>query len=154
MEIKNMNCDYVQEKLSSFLDREECPDDLEGTLSHLYGCESCQSFFGSAAKLRALAGDDRIAYPPDLDESITKEAALRRRTNALNYRLNLPVYAASAAAVILFVVSFFFGFMMQEDVHQKQLDAILQAPPAQVVYGMPTQLVYPVSVRETKGGRR
>ena len=149
-----MSCDYMQEKLSAFLDREESPDDLDGVLSHLYVCKSCQTFFASAAKLRALAGDDRIAYPPDLDESIVKEAARRRSSNPLNYRLKLPVYAASAAAVILFVISFFFGFMMQEDVHQKQINAILQAPPAQVVYGMPTQLVYPASVRETKGGRR
>ena len=147
-----MNCDYVQEKLGAFLDREESPDDLDGTLSHLYGCESCQSFFTLAMKVRSVAVDDRIPYPVGLDESVLKEVKGRRRPNPLSYRLKLPVYAASAGAVILFVVSFFLGFMTQEDVHQKQINAILQAPPAQVVYGMPTQLVYPASVRETKGG--
>lgn len=145
-----MNCDYVQEELSVFLDREEGFD--ETTLSHLYGCKDCQDFFGSAVKLRSLAHEGKLPYPDYLDDAIMRRARRTRKINPLSYRLILPVYVLSTVAAVLLVVSFLFGFVMQEDIHQKQINAILQAPPAQVVYGMPTQLVYPASVRETKGG--
>ena len=150
MEIENMNCDYVQEQLSVFLDREEGFD--ETTLSHLYGCKDCQDFFSSAVKLRALANEGKLPYPDDLDDAIMRRAQRVRKTNPLSYRLNLPVYVLSTVAVVLLVVSFTFGFVMQEDIHQKQINAILQAPPAAVVYRMPTQLVYPALIREIKGG--
>lgn len=149
-----MNCDYVQEKLSAFLDREESLDDVDGVLSHLYGCESCQSFFGSAIELRSLAGNDRLSYPVELDESVLRETRRKRRSNPLSYRLKLPVYVASAAAVILLVLSFTFGYMMQASEHQEEINAILKTTPSQVLYAMPTQVVYPVSMRESKGEER
>ncbi len=149
-----MNCDHVQEKLSAFLDREEAADDFDGVLTHLYGCESCQSFFGTAVKIRSLAGDDRTTFPVEVDEPVLKSLKKARSANPLSYRLRLPVYVVSAAAVVLLAVSFMFGFMMQQDIYQKRIDAIMQAPPAQVVYGMPAQLVYPAAIRETKGNVR
>lgn len=142
-----MNCDYAQEELSAFLDREENPDNLDKVLSHLYGCENCQEFFGSVVKLRPLAASERMPYPVDLDESIRKQVNAKRKVNPLSYRLRLPVYVVSAAAVVLLVVSFVFGYMLQEDVYQRELKAVLQAPPARVVYSMPTQVVYPVVSR-------
>lgn len=149
-----MNCDYVQEQLSAFLDREESPVNFDAVLSHLYECEGCQAFFGSAVKLRSLAGEDKTLYPLELDESILRTARGKRSTNLLSYRLKLPVYAVSAVAIILLVLSFTFGYMIQDNVHQQELNAILKAPPSQVVYGMPTQVVYPVAMRQAKGDVR
>ncbi len=104
-----MNCDLVQEKLSVFLDREGNADDFDGVLSHLYGCEQCQSFFNLAVKFRSLAQDRKLPYPDDLDDTIVKKMRKEVRSNPLRYHLRLPVYAVSAAAVILLVLSFTFG---------------------------------------------
>lgn len=146
-----MNCDYVQEELSAFLDREESPDNFDTVLSHLYGCDNCQSFFNSGIKLRSLAASERIPYPVDLDESIGKQVNAKRKANPLSYRMKLPVFAASAVVVVLLIVSFALGFIMQEDIYRREINALLKAPPSQVVYGMPAQVVYPVVMHESKG---
>ncbi len=143
-----MNCDYIQEKLSAFLDRGESFEDADGVLSHLYGCNECKAFFTSAIKLRSLAVRDKVTAPPELDDSLLREVKKRRKVNPLSYRLRLPVYVISAAAVFLLVLSFTFGYLMQERVHQRELKAVLQAPPARVVYSMPTQVVYPAALRQ------
>lgn len=147
-----MNCDFVQERLSAFLDREESTDDIEAVLSHLYGCEKCQRFFNAAAKLRTLASEDNKFYPLELDNAILRKAPAKQKTNLFGYRLKLPAYVASAVALILAVVSFMFGFMLQENTHQKEIRTILQAPPSQVVYGMSGVTVYPVMNHQTQGG--
>lgn len=149
-----MNCDYVQEELSAFLDREESSEHFDDVLSHLYGCKSCQDFFGSAARMRSLAGKDVVSYPVELDALIRKRTAPDRKVNVFGYRLKLPLYVVSAAAVVLLVVSFVFGYMMQEGVHRKEINAILKAQPSQVVYGMPAQVVYPIAMHESKGVSR
>ncbi len=149
-----MNCDHVQEKLSAFLDREESLDDVDEVLSHLYGCEGCKSFFSSAIKLRLLAGEDKIAPPPELDDSVLSDLKRKKRANPLSYRLKLPVYLVSAAAVVLLVLSFAFGYMMQATEHRAEINRIMKSEPAQVVYGMPAQVVYPVSLHEEKGAIR
>ncbi|MCL5020265.1 MAG: zf-HC2 domain-containing protein [Bacteroidetes bacterium] len=149
-----MNCDYFQEKLSAFLDREGSFDDVDGVLSHLYGCDECKAFITSAIKLRSLAGRDKVATPPELDDSLLREVKKRRIVNPLSYRLKLPVYVVSAAAVVLLVLSFAFGYMMQADVHQREMKALMQSSPAGVLYSMPTQVVYPVSMHEWKGAIR
>ncbi|MCL4539363.1 MAG: zf-HC2 domain-containing protein [Bacteroidetes bacterium] len=149
-----MNCDFVQERLSAFLDREESTDNIEAALSHLYGCESCQNFFSTAVKLHSLASDDRMSYPAGLDESISRKIGRKQNTNALGYQLRIPVYVVSMAAVILLIVSFAIGFMLQENMHRDEINAILKAVPSHVVYGMPTQVVYPVSIRDSKGAMR
>lgn len=149
-----MNCDYVQEQLSAFLDREENREQLDDMLAHLYGCGECQAFFNSAVRIRSVAGEDRAPYPVGLDESIRRKIIAKRKMNPLNRRLRLPVYAVSAGAVVLLVLSFAFGYMMQYEVHQRELNALLQAPPARVVYSMPTQVVYPAAMREVRGDIR
>lgn len=149
-----MNCDYVQEQLSAFLDREENTDNFDEILPHLYKCETCQAYFNSAVKLRSLAASGRIPYPVELDESIKTQVNARRKANPLSYRLKLPAFAASAVLVVLLILSFALGFVMQEGMHRREMDAILKAPPSQVVYGMPTQVVYSVSMRGSKGVSR
>lgn len=146
-----MNCDYVQEQLSAFLDREESPDNIDRVLLHLYGCENCQTFFSSVTKLRSLAGENKVPYPVELDDSIGKQTNARRKVNPLSYRLGIPVYVVSAAAVVLLIISFVFGYTMQQDAHRKELDAIMNARQSGVIYSMPTQVVYPVAMREAKG---
>lgn len=149
-----MNCNYVQERLSAFLDREESTDEIEKVFSHLYDCEECQRFFNAAVKLRSLASEDKELYPLDLDEFVLSRAREKRKVNLLKYRLRIPAYVVSAAALVLIIVSFMFGFFLQEGVHQKEMNAILQGPPSQVVYAMPTQWVYPVVNHQSKGDMR
>lgn len=149
-----MNCDYVQEILSAFLDHEESANEMEDVLSHLYGCKSCQGFFTTAAGLRNIAKEEKESYPTELDGKILDRAYGKPRAHLFSYRLKLPAYVVSAMVVILMAVSFTLGFMVQENVHQKEMDAILKAPPSEVIYGMPTQLVYPAMNHQSKGGMR
>lgn len=127
---------------------------METVLSHLYECKGCQGFFNTAVRLRRIAEEDRKAYPTELDDRVLRQAAPIRRVRLFEYRFKLPAYVISAAAVILLAVSFAIGFMVQEDVHQKEMDAILKAPPSQIVYGMPTQWVYPAMNHQSNGGVR
>ena len=164
-----MNCDHVQEILSAFLDHEdsayEMDEELQGTrqekegriigaLSHLYGCEDCQQFFKAAVALRNIAKEERKPYPSELDDLVLSQMRSKSPTSLLNYHFNLPAYVVSAAVVILIAISFSLGFMMQENAHEREMKAILQAPPSEVVYGMPAQLVYPVVNHQSKGGVR
>ncbi len=149
-----MNCDHVQEILSAFLDHEESAEEMEKALSHLYGCKACQQFFNAGAMVRNAAKEEKANYPVDLDERIFDLVHRRSPANVFNYRLKLPAYAVTAAAVILMAVSFTFGFMAQENVHQKEMNAILQAPPSEVVYGIPARIVYPEVNHQSKGGIR
>lgn len=148
-----MHCDNVQERLSTFLDHEEGADELEEILSHLYGCKSCQQLFNAAVGLRNIAKGEREPFPSELDDRILSRTQAKPRANLFGYRFKLPAYVISAAVVILMAVSFTFGFMVQENVHQKEMNAILQAPPSEVVYGMPAQLVVPVMNHDHKGGK-
>ncbi len=148
-----MNCDYVQEMLSAFLDREETAGEMENVLSHLYGCNSCQGFFNAAVGLRNIAKEEREPFPSELDHKILDRARGKARAQSSS-RLKFPAYVVSAAVAILMAASFTFGFMVQETVHQKEMDAILKAPPSEIVYGMPTQLVYPAMNHQSKGGMR
>lgn len=136
-----MNCDYVQEKLSAFLDREESTNDTEKVLSHLYECERCQSFFNASVKLRSLANGDREVYPSEFDEIILRRTKERRRRNILNYRLNVPAYILSAAGVMLIIVSFVVGVMVQRNSTLQEMQQLVRA---RVVYQMPAVTVYPV----------
>jgi predicted anti-sigma-YlaC factor YlaD len=149
-----MNCDHVQEVLSAFLDHEERVDEIENVLFHLYGCKACQEFFNAAVGLRHIAREERERYPSGLDEILMNRIHSKSRTNLFGYRLRLPAYVASAAAVILMAVSFTLGFMVQQNVHQKEMNAILQTPPSEVVYGMPAKIVYPAMNHQSKGGMR
>jgi len=149
-----MNCDYVQERLSAFLDREESNEEMVNVLSHLYGCDECQKFFNTTIRLRSFANEERRSYPFELNEAILQQVHNRRKASFLNYRFKLPVYVASIAAIILVAISFALGFMVQENVHQKEMDIILKAPPSEVVYGMPATIVYPVMNQQTNGGVR
>ena len=144
MEMSKMYCVYVQEVLSAFLDREEGGDEMEKALSHLYECRSCQQFFNAVVGLRNIAKENREPYPTGLDEVVMNRMQRKSQGNLFSYRLKLPAYVISAAAMILMAISFTFGFMVQRDVHQKEMNIILQAPPSEVVYGMPAAVVYPV----------
>ena len=144
-----MNCEFVQERLSAFLDREESTDNIESALTHLYGCESCQNFFNAAVRLRSIASDNREVYPAGLDEAILRRVHENRKTNFLKYRLRLPAYVMSAAAAILIVISFAFGFMVNRSISEREMRRILSS---QGFYIMPQQTVYPVMSREFQGG--
>lgn len=149
-----MNCDHVQEILSAFLDHEESTDEIESVLSHLYGCKDCQQFFNAAVGLRNIAREEREPFPAGIDEMITNRLQLSSRRNLFSYRPKLPAYVVSAAVIILAAVSFTLGFMVQENVHEKEMNTILQAPPSEVVYAMPTQLIYPAAIYQKLGGKK
>ena len=144
-----MNCDFVQERLSAFLDREDSADNIEAVLSHLYGCESCQNFFNSMGRLRSMASDDSDVYPIELDDVVVRRVQERNKASLLKYRLRLPAYVVSAAAVILIVISFAFGFMVNRSVSEREMQRILSS---RGFYVMPQQTVYPVMSREFQGG--
>ncbi len=146
-----MDCDFVEQRLSAFLDREEETESMDAALSHLYGCESCQNFFTSAVKLRTMAGDDRGVYPSELDEAMLRQMRNKGKPNLMSYRLRLPAYVVSAAAVILIVVSFAFGFMVNKSMSQRELQRALSS---QGMYVMPQQTVYPVVSRTYEGDRQ
>ncbi len=146
-----MDCDFVQERLSAFLDREDSTDNIESALVHLYGCESCQSFFNAAVKLRSMSSDDREVYPFELDEAVLRQVHEKRKANFLKYRLRLPAYVVSAAAVILIAISFAFGFMVNRSMSEREIQ---QALASHGLYVMPQQTVYPVSIRVDQGGRQ
>ncbi len=148
-----MKCDDVQEKLSAFLDNEESTDEIEEPLSHLYGCSECQNFFNDAIKLRSLAHKDQVNFPPGLDEAMNFRTMKAKRGIA-RYRVKVPAYVLSIAAVVLIALSFTFGFMVQGNVQRKEMTELMKSLPGQVVYSMPTQVVYPVMNREIKGGVR
>lgn len=145
-----MKCNDVQERLSAFLDNEGSTDEIEETLSHLYGCSDCQNFFNDAIKLRSLAHKEHVNFPHQLDEAINVRAKKASR-GLTRYRVKAPAYLLSIVAVVLIAVSFTFGFMVQENAHRKEMSELMTAIRAQVVYSMPTQVVYPVSNREMKG---
>jgi len=140
-----MNCDFVQERLSAFLDREESGDNIETVLSHLYGCESCQDFFSTAVKVRSIAAEDSPAYPAELDDAVRQRVQEKRGTSFLRYRFRLPAYVVSAAAVLLIVISFAFGFMVNRSISQREIE---QAMSNHGLFVMPQQTVYPVMSRQ------
>lgn len=146
-----MDCDFVQEWLSAFLDHEEGTDNIDSALTHLYVCESCQNFFNAAVKLRSVAGDDKEVFPVELDEVISRGVNERQRNNFLNYRLRLPAFVVSTAAVILIAISFAFGFMVNRSMSEHEIQ---QALTSHGIYVMPQQTVYPVSVRQYQGESR
>lgn len=148
MEMCEMNCEFVQEQLSAFLDREESTDSMESVLNHLYECESCQSFFNSAVKLRSAATDENEIYPAELDEVILRAVNERQKRNLLSYRLRLPAYVVSAVAVVVIAISFAFGFMLNRSMSERE---IRQALISRGLYVMPQQTVYPVSIRQYEG---
>ncbi len=149
-----MNCDRVQEILSAFLDREENADETGDALSHLYSCIGCQRFFDASVRLRDEAKRDRYPFPVELDKMVLASQQGKSWTNLSGYRRRVPSYVFSAVVVLLMAVSFGIGFMVQESAHQKEMKAILQAPPSEVVYGIPERIVYPALNHSTKGGVR
>ena len=146
-----MDCDFVEQRLSAFLDREESTDSMDAALSQRYGCESCQKFFRSAVRLRSTAGDDNEIYPVELDGVILRRMQDRNKANFMKYRLRLPAYVASAAAVILIVISFAFGFMVNRSISQREIQRALSS---RGLYVMPQQTVYPVVSRTYQGERQ
>lgn len=153
MERNNMNCDNAQELLSAFLDN-EVSGYIGQALSHLYGCENCQAFFVSAARVRSLAKEDALPFPQGIDERVPSAAARKRKSSLLRYRFRLPAYAVSAAAVMLMVLSFMFGYLEQKESYEKELKMLMQAPPSHVVYGMNAVTVYPVMNHEREGDKK
>ncbi len=148
-----MKCDDVQERLSAFLDNEESTDEIEEALGHLYGCSDCQSFFNDSIKLRSLAHKDQVDFPPGLDEAMNFRT-IKAKCGIARYRVKVPAYVLSIAAVVLIALSFTFGFMVQGNVQRKEMSELMKSFPGQVVYSMPPQVVYPVIDRGSKGEAR
>ena len=140
-----MSCEFVQERLSAFLDFEERAEDINAALAHLYGCENCQDFFSTAVKVRSVGAEDRAAYPYELDDAVLRRVHEKRATDFLRYRLRLPAYVVSAAAVLLIVISFAFGFMVNRSLSQREIEKAMSNHGLLV---MPQQTVYPVMSRQ------
>lgn len=109
-----MECNNIQEKLSSYIDDRLLPDEKAQVDEHLRGCPECSRSFEELKKTIALTrGLDEVEPPPWLEQKVManirqgerrKEGLLQKLFFPVHIKVPLEIVATVAIAVTAFFV--------------------------------------------------
>ena len=108
-----MNCPYVEERLSEYLERSLPPGDMSQVAEHLHECPNCSGLMEEMRSLLATCKSlPKFEFEVDLAERILLRTSGRPRTKTLKEKINeyivgpmlTPRFAVGAVLATLFVV--------------------------------------------------
>jgi len=128
-----MDCQTVQELISSFVDGELAEPHRTHMFEHLGTCRECQEFLHSVMNIRnAFAAERTVQVPPSVEESVTRTLSAKRfgRNVIPSIRVIIPVPVALAAAVLLVIGSLTFSplFLAESGGKPPQSESVEVAP--------------------------
>jgi|GEM_PF-1883062 len=109
-----MKCRRARKMLVDYANEVLGPEDSRLVQEHVAGCDSCHRELDVLKEVLGLTDDVKVEYPPasvwesfvpDLHRRIESEAALAFRKRQGRYLYLLPRWAASAAAVVLILLT-------------------------------------------------
>jgi anti-sigma factor RsiW len=102
-----MNCKTVQNRLSSYLDRELPAEDLMEVRAHLHDCAQCQEEERALRTLKSLLSGARTPEPPaDLAERLTAAVMAEREPVVSRRGFRLSTFSFASVAVCSMALTF------------------------------------------------
>jgi hypothetical protein len=154
-----MNCASYQEQISQFIDGELELRMQVDLFRHLSVCAACQMRIDGSVRLKEAIRNERIPYPPELDDAIlgkilrsTPEPAMasgdpRRRENIWSRRITAPLHLAVSIVIIIVLAGILLGRALFPPEDSRRQPATTRADntqtqPAIFVYGMAPVEIY------------
>lgn len=102
-----MNCKTVQNRLSSYLDRELPANDLMEVRAHLHDCAACQEEERALRSLKSILSGARTPEPPaDLAERLTAAVMAEREPVVSRRGFKLSTFSFAGVAVCSMAMTF------------------------------------------------
>jgi hypothetical protein len=149
-----MECTKYREQINQFIDGElEMRPQVE-LFRHLADCAPCQTLIDGLVRLKEDIRNERIPYPPELDDAILGRilndrtgyakwaGEALRRGSVWSRQVSAPAHLAASLAIVIIAVGILLGRLLFPSNDPQPLSAALHpgfAQPQTVifVYGMP-----------------
>ena len=98
-----MSCDNVQERVSSFLDRNNPAAERENVLAHIGSCRDCSAYLDTQLTMRtALRGLSRPQVPPELTARLSVVASHERERRLARVSVSARLRALNSRVQLMF----------------------------------------------------